>query len=270
MSPDLLALFEPSADALFDLLRERIDNSMLREIAGNDVPFRTDANLKALIPIRRTGKIPAPLEWEPKEVLELTKWTEPDDLELNDEVDHDPVRGHIIRAFACAALLKAGADPENDGRLPGEIDTLVQLLSSALVLERDVQNATARLIAWRLAKHRKDRNDEENPPFFELALFLLALFSGDPPWIESILELLVDSVVATELKTRQEIDQNSARHGIKHQARWMIGLTDSDQKLENWESLARKARSVASRLQSDAARRKVDFVCDLLLSEATV
>jgi hypothetical protein len=75
----LLAPFDPERDELLRLLSRRIDDGMLREIAEGDYREEADAHEAALRRIRDQGEIPVPIDWVPKEVLELTRWSQPDD-----------------------------------------------------------------------------------------------------------------------------------------------------------------------------------------------
>src|SRR5262245_2436176 len=107
---------------------------MLREIASADYGMDADAHLDALLRIRDRGEAPAPMNWEPKEVLELIRWSEPEDP--NWRPGGTGIRGHVMRAFVCAALLRAAPEPANHGYFDGENQTIAQLLASALVLGR--------------------------------------------------------------------------------------------------------------------------------------
>jgi hypothetical protein len=165
-NPDtLLALVDPSADALLDVLWRRVDDALLREIAAADYGQETDKHLRELLAIRDNGAVPAPQDWYPKEVLDLTRWSEPSGPQEK--------RRHLKRVFACAVLLRAAAEPANaDGNFFCEADTLAHLLDSALVLGDEVQRATLRFLAWRvqeLAAREPDR------AFFALAVALLAV-----------------------------------------------------------------------------------------------
>src|SRR5436305_280319 len=113
LPPALLAVFPPSADRLLDVARQQVDDGMLREIAAADYGRDVDIHLAALRPIRDQGIVPAPLGWHPGEVLELIRWSDPEDPA------HKPGatgrRGHQMRAFACAALLRTAMENGCDG-----------------------------------------------------------------------------------------------------------------------------------------------------------
>jgi hypothetical protein len=134
---DLLLAFPPSADLLLDLARRQVDDAMLKEIADADHKDDRVRHLAALRQIREQGRIPIPPEWHPGEVLKLISWSDPE------HPAHKPGstgrRGHQMRAFACAALLR--------DRVEGE-DTLAQCLASARALGTEMSEAAGRFLTW--------------------------------------------------------------------------------------------------------------------------
>src|SRR5258708_20197319 len=95
------------------------------------------SHLAKLRPIRDHGIVPASLGWHPGEVLALIRWSNPEDP------SHKPGstgrRGHQMRAFACAALLRD--DLENEA-------TLAQCLTSSKVLGPEMSEAVACFLTW--------------------------------------------------------------------------------------------------------------------------
>ncbi|KLU02318.1 hypothetical protein RISK_005384 [Rhodopirellula islandica] len=89
---------EPSSDDLLRIVFSNVDESMLREIAAADYGEVFDEHLEQLAVIK-SGKILAPMQWEPKEVLELIRWSEPEDPSWSPGSTGD--RGHWMRLFAC-------------------------------------------------------------------------------------------------------------------------------------------------------------------------
>ena len=77
---DLLRELGVEADerGLLDAIRPQVTASMLRKIAEADYGAQAKGHLEALEQIARTGIVPQPLRWVPGEVLELTRWSEPD------------------------------------------------------------------------------------------------------------------------------------------------------------------------------------------------
>ncbi len=170
MSTSPLARLKPSAQPLFDLVFRRVDDSMLREIAEADYGFGVDEHLEALLAIKH-GQIPAPMEWEPKEVLELTRWSEPDEPDGTWEPTGE--RGHWMRLWACAVLIRAAVEPENEFRFLGEESTIIQLVASAMRLGPEAAQATLQFLAW----HLEYRVVEiEKSPYSAVGALLLCVF----------------------------------------------------------------------------------------------
>jgi hypothetical protein len=76
--PAILAAFPPAADLLLDVARRQVDDAMLLEIAQADYMNQTDLHLAALRMIRDDGVLPSYPQWDPREVLGLVQWPEPD------------------------------------------------------------------------------------------------------------------------------------------------------------------------------------------------
>jgi len=148
----LIVAFPPSADLLLDCARRHIDDGMLMEIARADYGLDVDAHLAALRPIRDQGIIPVPLAWHPGEVLELIRWSDPEDPSW--KPGGTGRRGHQMRAFACAALLRAGAEPWNEGydSAASADSSLAQCLASAKVLGEEMGEAAACFLTWRIPR----------------------------------------------------------------------------------------------------------------------
>ena len=145
---------------------------MLREIAEADYGMDADAHLKALDAIKQ-GEMPAPMGWEPKEVLELIRWSEPEDSTW--KPGSTGVRGHWMRLFSCAVLIRAAAEPENDGYFTGEESTIIQLVDSAMKLGQEASLSALRFLCWRM---RYRTLDEWDRPYFAVAILLLSVSLG--------------------------------------------------------------------------------------------
>ena len=250
LPPELAAAFPPAPDALLELLRRQVDDGMLREIARADYGMDEDAHLAALLPVRDRGELPAPMRWEPKEVLELVRWSEPDDPAW--KPGSPGTRGHRMRAFACAALLRAAAEPENAGFFDGENSTLAQLLASALVLGADAQEAAARFLTWRTPRmaHHEDR------PFFALGLLVLAVELRGGRLPDGALAAAADWVVA------EEAEERAAQHPYLpvNSEGWLLGLTWHDLRDTVWRALAGRMGEAAGALPPCPARDRVEEV----------
>jgi hypothetical protein len=143
--PCLLTAFPPSNRLLLDVSRRQIDDGMLDEIAAADYGIDADRHLAALRPIRDTGTVPQPMGWHPGEVLELIRWSEPENAARKPGATGR--RGHQMRAFACAVLLRAAAE---GGDTSSEEATLGQCLASAKVLGQEMNDAVAGFLTWRI------------------------------------------------------------------------------------------------------------------------
>jgi len=105
----LLSGIHADPDDLLNAVRPHITDSMLQEIAEADYGHNSDLHLAALRRIRDNGSVPSPLPWEPAEVCRLIRWSRPHDP--NWQPGSTGRRGHVMRAFCCAVLLR---DPDED------------------------------------------------------------------------------------------------------------------------------------------------------------
>ncbi|MEI8380032.1 MAG: hypothetical protein WCJ09_07890 [Planctomycetota bacterium] len=169
MAAETMRYFEPTKDPLLDLAFRRVDDSMLREIAEADYGMDSDAHLQGLLAIK-AGQMYVPMKWKPKEVLELTRWTEPEDP--SSESGSPATRDHWMRLLSCAILIRAAAEPENDGYFNGEGSTIIQLVDSAIKLGEETTVATLQFLRWRMEYRRLD---EWNRPYFAVAVLLLSV-----------------------------------------------------------------------------------------------
>jgi hypothetical protein len=106
-----LQRLEPIHNPLLALIFEHVDDSMLLKIAQADYGKDVEIHLAALDQIR-ANNIPFPIQWHPGEVLELTRWTEWDNLTPpNGEISE---RNHWMRLFACTVLSVRVCPPYKD------------------------------------------------------------------------------------------------------------------------------------------------------------
>jgi hypothetical protein len=229
---DLLHRLDPSESALLDWLVPRIDDTHLHEIALSDYGINEEEYLQALRRIHDGQPIPIPLQWVPGEALELKRWSEPDDPDyVSPPSNSKGTRGHLIRAFCCAVLLKAGDEPETQDYIHSENNTLVQLIGSVLHLGREASEGALRFLCWRVLRMP---DLEEALPFFAMALLLLYATLFQPDQDGSDLNLLVDWVMAAETKVREYND------GWRYSEEWLLGLTLFNQRHHVWSRLAQE------------------------------
>ena len=161
---------EPSKDELLQIVFSRVDDSMLREIAAADYGQDVDEHLKQLLAIKH-GKVHVPMRWEPREVLELIRWSEPEDPTWSPGSTGE--RGHWMRLFACSALLRAAAEPANEGYFMGEDSTIIQLVDSGIKLGKKTATATLRFLSWCMQQRSPNSYDR---PYFAVAILILLVF----------------------------------------------------------------------------------------------
>lgn len=226
MSPEIFKHIEPTKDALFDLAYRHVDDSMLREIAEADYGNDADAHLQALLAIK-AGEIPARMEWEPQEVLELTRWTEPEDP--TSEPGSIGTRGHWIRLLSCAILIRAAAEPENAGYFLGEESTIIQLVESAIKLGEEASFAALQFFCWRMEYRRLDERDD---PYFAVAILLLSV------WLD-----ICDSQTAQYLIAAANSDVIAVSQ-----------LCDDCQRVQKWKDIARRVLCESISSSSDIRR----------------
>jgi hypothetical protein len=157
MIVDLLNRFEPEPDGLLRQISEHVDDEVLEWISTADHGTRADEQLTALRQVRDTCSFPKEMYWCPAEVLELIRWSEPNDP------DWRPGRtgefGHWMRAFSCAALLRATREPWNYGDGLGTDSTLVQLVLSLCALPVDFTSQAVKSLAWLLLHSEPEGSD---------------------------------------------------------------------------------------------------------------
>lgn len=247
----LLSTDDADAEALLDHLRPWIDDDMLLEIASCDYGMGVGEYLAGLRLIRDDGEVFA--YPGPAEVLELTRWSEPGDPNWGFRTPGRP--GHLMRAFACAALLRAGAVPANRDFILSENESLVQLLASAVYLGRPTQEAAARFLAWRVGGE-----PDEDRPFCAFSLLFLIALLADGRFPEDGVASLADEVIAEEKRVRDSSWRASGNP-------WLLGLTMYDQRHHVWRDHARRLRAEASRFKLDRLRTSLELMSGALLNE---
>jgi hypothetical protein len=159
--PWLVLRYPGDQRATLDFLRQRMDDSMLMEIAEADYGQDIEKHYEALLPLWQGGDIKTLDHWYPMEVLELTRWS---DVESWDKAEVDIQRAHLIRAYSCAVLLVTpNFEPDKE--------TLVQMLNSMLALGGDAPSVMAGFLTWNVPR----LGYEDDRQFFALALAAVPL-----------------------------------------------------------------------------------------------
>jgi hypothetical protein len=161
----LLADLQPAEMALRDWVAPLLDASMIDELAAADYGTDVEEHRPGIRSLLTTDELPERLAWHPSEVLELMRWSMPDDPAWK---PGSPGRGgHLLRLFSCLVLVRAqtGQDPT---------DSLAPLVDSALKLGPPAVQATVRFLAWcRLHEPGDWRREPTARPFLTFALLLL-------------------------------------------------------------------------------------------------
>lgn len=131
----ILKTLRSSQDLFLFRITRLLSDEMLWEIARADYGMGAETCFVQLQQIRETKQMPETLDFELQEVLELTRWTEPENREE-----------HVRRAFACASLLIARPTIN----VIDETATLASFIESVLALEPDYYCAALQLINWRM------------------------------------------------------------------------------------------------------------------------
>jgi hypothetical protein len=159
MISELLKRFEPDGDVLLRAVSAHVTDEMLECISLADYGCDCDAHLAALRQLRDAGSLPQNPGWVPMEVLELIRWSEPENPEWK------PGRtgefGHWMRAFSCAAILRAEHAPWNYHYNDGCTDsTTIQVVLSLDALPVDLNREAARNFAWLLLRADPEGNEK--------------------------------------------------------------------------------------------------------------
>jgi len=214
----LLQAFKPDAYALLRCIAPRIGLDMLRNIAAADYGFDADAHFAALRKIRDGGPVDVPLDWIPKEVLELRRWSEPDavDRSLRQE-ELSGIEGHWVRAFSCAVLLRAYENPED-----GQSATLIQLVESLDKLAPDLSRHAVASLSWLLPRVSREWGERN---YVGLALLFLAV-KAEIDVEKDVLEALAEWLIADEEELFDVFGYGLGRHPEIWQLRLAHNLYD--------------------------------------------
>ena len=150
-------IFEPDPRKLLSAVASHIDNSMLLEIAKADYGDQIEEHLAALRPVRDQNLAPSEA-WVPSEVLELVRWSEPDQPDWHPGGRGE--RGHWMRAFCCVALLRM--EGERLIRF-GIEDTTAILVESVEILNAGLWDELGALLTWLVDQTANSDYDSQDP-----------------------------------------------------------------------------------------------------------
>jgi hypothetical protein len=242
---DALLTFEPRPDALLRRISSHIDDAMLVEIARADYGLDADAHLAALRTIRDEGVVPAPLGWEPKEVLELVRWSQPGESP-GDQPPEAVRREHWMRAFCCAVLLRASGEDANRFLCEGQSQTVIQLVWSLEALDAELERDAIGLLVWligRLAPLSRPADNgefaDEDSAFFGVALIWLGLQTS-PPMSDAALIAMIEWVCERE---RRHNERHFGAYG-RPPGPWLLGTTYYNNCHDKWRELGAAMRAL--------------------------
>ena len=248
--PKLVEAIAAREGASLDWLRSQVSRKMLEEIAEND---RGEQVQEHLAGIQAQLYTPEPilglLPWNPREVLELERWSKPDTATL----DRPPTqrRGHLKRAVASTILLRnAGhiADPERNSEeayfVETSVDSLIRLTESALAIGGELPCCTLQFFLWLYCSQRC----AIIRPFAALCmLLLLAAQCGRFP--ESDIAGVCRWCIAVEEFSRTALGSDVASDA------WLIGLStyeDTKGRREIWADAATRVLACVHSTPGDA------------------
>lgn len=206
--------------ALLEWLRARVTEPMLASIAAADRGDDVAENLTVLEAIRRDGHVPVPLQWHPREVLQLSQW------------DEGLAVDHVERAFCCAVLL-VEALAEDRHATGGLESTLAILIESCVHLGPEaLAGAAGLLIAF---VDGVGQHDVVERSFCVLGLLLVAIrLDADDARAEGLAGHLL-----TLVAVRPENDYPHPEHGF------VLGATHSMGRMPVWHRLVRDTLPLA-------------------------
>lgn len=246
----LLLQLRPSGTDLLDWLKPQISLSLLHEIAAADYGYKEQEHFQSLLLIQDHQTIPVPLRWVPREVLELMRWSEPEDPDW--KPGSTGLQGHLIRAFCCAVLLKASDEEETRLYDTSENETLAQLIASVFFLGNEATESALRLVSWRLLR-TQSKNEEY--PFFVLALLLLQAQLFETGQNGADLQLTAEWMVREEKRAREDPTTLAASE------EWLLGLTFHGQRHETWKALTRTTLLGPDKNYPSAAASVMQEIC---------
>lgn len=247
MACDWLQTFDPCADELFDVLAPQIDDGMLRQIAAADYGQDTDRHLRPLQAFRDQRIVPT-LDWHPREVLELIRWSEPEREGWRPGAEGRP--GHLMRAFACATLLRSYALPRNEGSWYSFNETAIQFVDSVRALGGNIVGPAVRFLAWSVWHLGPLDREGTDRPFLGLGLLLLCTSLPDRPQAAAIdLSRWIESEVASLL--RDQRGETTSDGG------WLLSLNHHDMRNDRWLALGHSLRQWA---QSGSPSNETEWV----------
>jgi hypothetical protein len=210
-----------------------LDATDVLAIACADRGMEVQTNVLALSRIIELQRVPSPLAWSPREVLELTRWDEPNVSQ------NDNVRRHRRRAFASTVLLIAHGDPNSD--LFASDDALIQLIFSLETLGAPLDRQAISLLRWLIPLFPEEAFLDRL--YCGMGLLWFGLSSGSNLSL-SDLSAVLDWILDAELQTKR------GEHGVL-----LTQLRSLSQRHHKWQQLAPMLNARARRFFPTVASR---------------
>jgi hypothetical protein len=237
--------------AFLESLCARMTDDMLEEIARADYGMDYDAHLAALKSLRAREPAVGQMAWEPKEVLELFRWSEFGDDRSGRTVRQE-AEFHLMRAFCCTLLLEAYAEPANLGFLYGNNQTIMQLLESTRFSAPADAAAMAEFFCWLIP--RTPDYDEERA-YYGLALITAKLRAGETSADNAKFIIEVASATEEEAKALRELWPEGVNLMPN---RWLLGWTHYKLMHKKWVGLGAEIGSAAQSVTDAALRQRLE------------
>ena len=220
-----------------------LDEKDILAIALADHGMDAESNILALRRIINLQMVPSPLAWNPREVLELTRWDEPSEHDVENE------RRHQRRSFASTVLLIAHGDLDNN--LYSSDDALIQLIFSLMRLGAPLDRHAISLLRWLIPLRPEDAYLDRLYCGMGLLWFGLNPSSG---LSGSDLSALLDWIVNTEAVAHA----NWGGQGV-----FLTELRSHSQLYYKWQELAPMLNERARKFFATMASRVALITCRL-------
>jgi hypothetical protein len=247
---EFLKRFEPESEGLLRSISSHISDAMLRKIAEADYGEDVDEHLAALKGIRDPGVFREPFGWCPAEVLELIRWSEPDDPDWQPSGEGE--FGHWMRAFSCVALLRATGEPLRYGDGLATDVTVIQMLLSLQSLSTELDGADVRFLAWLVIESERGRDHEQTCAYVVALLWRALHYPSKFP--NELVLLLAEWTVE---KFSEQGDRRSPPRSSKLR---QLGMPR--QKSAGWQKLALKFLELDPGAYSPELRTYVSRICE--------
>jgi len=257
MADEWLQRFNPNAEDLLDLLLPQIEDGMLQQIAAADYGNDIEEHLLPLSEFRDRRIVPV-LNWYPCEVLELIRWSEPD--QRGWRPGDEGRRGHLLRAFACTMLLRSYAISENHDRWNSFNETSIQLVDSVQALGVDLIEPASSFFAWCVERLAPLDEDGIEGPFLGLALLRLTIELQNQP-DDAIVDLCkwIEEQVSALLREKQ--------WWATRQKNWLLSTNHHNLRNDRWLAVGRELYQWAEAQPPSDKATMVAFIGKCLAEE---